>query len=332
MTITRFSRVLPLTLLIAGALQAADPPKQTVRILWRNPADLESRNLLYGQGGKKDIPSAGPFEFVKEDMNGTNPKFTVKDPNGVKWKVKLGPEVRSETVATRFVWAAGYFTDEDYFVDQAQITSVPFDKLRRLKGRISSDSVIHHARFELEHPDGEKKDTAWSWKHSEFAGSRELNGLRTMMALVNNWDLKEENNTVYLLKGDGGALYVVSDLGASFGRTSLGWNHAKSRDNLKAYEHSRFITHKNADRVDFATPGRPALIEIFNPHEYFMRVKLESIGHHIPRTDAKWIGTVLTRLSPAQIRDAFRAGGYSPQEVEAFARVVEKRIAELNAL
>ncbi|HEY3738511.1 MAG TPA: hypothetical protein VGL53_01645 [Bryobacteraceae bacterium] len=332
MTTTRFSRVLPLTLLIAGALQAAEPSKQTVRVLWRDPADLESRNLLYGAGGKNDTPIAGPFEFVKEDMNGTNPKFTVKDSKGLKWKVKLGPEARPETVATRFVWAAGYFTDEDYFVERAQITAVPFERLRRVKGGISSDSLVHNARFELEHPDGEKKDSTWSWKHSEFAGSRELNGLRTLMALVNNWDLKEENNTVYLLHSDGDALYVVSDLGATFGGTSLGWNHAKSRGNLKAYERSRFITHKHANRVDFASPGRPAIIEIFNPYEYFMRVRLESIGHHIPRADAKWIGTILARLSPEQIRDAFRAGGYTPKEVEAYASVVEKRIAALNAL
>jgi len=61
-------------------------------------------------------------------------------------------------------------------------------------------------------------------------------------------------------------------------------------------------------------------------------VDLEWIGRHIPRADAKWIGSELAKLSPQQIRDAFRAGGYSPEEVEGFARVVESRIAELNQL
>jgi hypothetical protein len=42
------------------------------------------------------------------------------------------------------------------------------------------------------------------------------------------------------------------------------------------------------------------------------------------------MGSLLAQLSPEQIRDAFRAGGYSPQEIEAYSRVVEQRIAQLQ--
>jgi len=56
------------------------------------------------------------------------------------------------------------------------------------------------------------------------------------------------------------------------------------------------------------------------------------IGNHIPLADAKWMGQLLAQLSPDQIRDAFRAAGYSPQEVDGFAKVIESRIAELNKL
>ena len=48
-------------------------------------------------------------------MNGTSPKLKVKDAQGVEWKVKMGAEPQAETAATRFLWAAGYFVDEDYF-------------------------------------------------------------------------------------------------------------------------------------------------------------------------------------------------------------------------
>jgi hypothetical protein len=44
------------------------------------------------------------------------------------------------------------------------------------------------------------------------------------------------------------------------------------------------------------------------------------------------MGQLLGRLSHEQIRDAFRAAGYSTQEANDFAGVVEGRIAELNAL
>jgi hypothetical protein len=71
---------------------------------------------------------------------------------------------------------------------------------------------------------------------------------------------------------------------------------------------------------------------LFNPHEFLMRVHLEWIGGRIPRTAAKWMGQQLAQLSPDHIRDAFRAAGYTPAEIEAFSTVLESRIAELNRL
>lgn len=334
MTIRARRRFLSFTVLIAGTLWGGELAKDAKGVLWREPVDIESRNLLYGSGGKNDSPADGPFVFLKENLDGTNPKFTVRDASGIKWKVKLGAEAKPEVAATRLVWAAGYSTDEDYFMDRAELTEVPFEHLRRLKGRISSDSIVKNARFERE-PKGTKKQDdspSWSWKSSESLDSREVNGLKTIMALINNWDLKAENNAVYDGPGES-KLYVVSDLGAAFGPSNIVVGVGRSRGNLNAYEHSHFITHKTAERVDFATPGFPTFFLIFaKPWNFFARIKMESIGHHVPRTDAKWIGSILARLSPAQIRDAFRAAQYSPEAVERFARVVESRIAELNAL
>jgi hypothetical protein len=44
------------------------------------------------------------------------------------------------------------------------------------------------------------------------------------------------------------------------------------------------------------------------------------------------MGQVLAQLSPEQIRDAFRAAGYPPDDAEGLAKVVENRIAQLKAL
>jgi hypothetical protein len=44
------------------------------------------------------------------------------------------------------------------------------------------------------------------------------------------------------------------------------------------------------------------------------------------------VGQLLARLSPSQIRDAFRGAGYSAEEIEEFSRVLEKRIALLTDL
>jgi hypothetical protein len=56
------------------------------------------------------------------------------------------------------------------------------------------------------------------------------------------------------------------------------------------------------------------------------------IGKHIPRQDAKWVGTLLAQLTDQQIADAFRAGGYSPVEVDQYTAAVKSRIAELESL
>ena len=55
-----------------------------------------------------------------------------------------------------------------------------------------------------------------------------------MMALINNWDLKDVNNAIYRGK-DGELVYMVSDLGASFGTTRLERSHEKAKGNLVSY-------------------------------------------------------------------------------------------------
>jgi hypothetical protein len=324
---------------VAGSAEAANKTSAAIvgtgpAALWRNPSDIASRNLFYGPGGKEHEPH-GPFTFLKEDLDGTNPKFEVQDGDGVKWKVKLGEEARPETVASRLVWAAGYFVNEDYFLPTFRAEDMPHH-LHRGQNRVASDGSIQNVRLKR-YLKGEKKVGTWQWRHDPFTGTRELNGLRVMMALLNNWDLKDINNSVYQEKGRDGSeesvqIYMVSDLGASFGTTGRSWTRAGSKGNLKAYRHSRFIRKVTPTYVDFNVPTRPAMIHFFELHEFISRMELRWIGNRIPRADARWMGQLLSRLSADQIRAAFRAGGYSPDEVEGFSRVVASRIAELNEL
>jgi hypothetical protein len=301
-------------------------------VLWRNPTDIASRDLFYGPGGEKHQPH-GPFTFIKEDLDGTSPKFDVRDGNDVKWKVKLGEEARPETVATRLVWAAGYFTDEDYFLPNLQVANMP-QRLHRGQELVARDGSMHNVRLKR-HMKGEEKLGNWQWRQDPFTNTRELNGLRVAMALINNWDLKDENNKVleYEHKGEGPEqIYEVSDLGASFGTTGRKRSRAVSKGNLQSYRRSQFITKVTPEFVDFKTPSRPSFVLIVNPREYISRVHLEWIGKHIPRGDARWLGELMARLSPAQIREAFRAAGYSREEIEGFSKIVEGRIAKLNEL
>jgi hypothetical protein len=98
------------------------------------------------------------------------------------------------------------------------------------------------------------------------------------------------------------------------------------------YADSTFVEKTTPDFIDFVMHSRPFLLSAVNVPNYRDRTRMEQVTRHIPRADAKWLGRRLSRLSGAQIRDAFRAGGYTHDEVEVYTRAMRARIAELGAL
>jgi hypothetical protein len=349
----------------AGDRKSAADPVKPVRIdaLWHDPGEISSLDLAFGSGGKDHVPRAdATYSFVKEDLNGTSTKFYVKDQDGVEWLVKVGDEARPETAATRFVWAMGYFTDEDYFVPRLHVSGM--GKLHRHSKSIHKDGTVTNARLKRRLK-GQKKLATWAWADNPFLGTRELNGLRVMMALMNNWDLKTVNNKIYGSKddkqadahpdeqeelGDGNDVaadnstpspsgevpaddvhYVVSDLGASFGRTGAFFSRSKGK--LKDYAKDKFIHATTPETVDFVMRTKPGgVIRFFKPGYARRRVALADAVENIPRADAKWIGSQLARLTPDQIRSAFLAAGFTAQEADGYSDILTERIAVLNAL
>jgi hypothetical protein len=128
--------------------------------LWREPSDITTRDLFYGPGGKDHEPH-GTFTFIKEDLDGTNPKIVVHDQDGVKWKVKLGGEARPETTASRLVWAVGYFANEDYFVSNLRVQNMPAH-LHRGQKLVAADGSLPNVRLKR-YLEGEKKIGNWRW-------------------------------------------------------------------------------------------------------------------------------------------------------------------------
>lgn len=103
--LTLFVILVALSFPVEGVVKKRDDAKEatgesTGVILWRNPTDIATRNLFYGPGGREHQPHS-QFTFLKEGLNGTNPKCVVRDQDGVKWKVKLGAGARPEAVASR---------------------------------------------------------------------------------------------------------------------------------------------------------------------------------------------------------------------------------------
>lgn len=293
--------------------------------LWRTRGDIGALNTLYGSGDKEQQP-IGKFTFIKEDKHGSAAKFELVDGRGVHWKAKLGEETQSETAATRLLWAAGYFTDEDYYLPEIRVAKMP--KLKRGHEFVTADGVVRSVRLERI-VTGQKKKGNWSWFKNPFVGTKEMNGLRIMMALINNWDLKEVNNAIYK-RADGGLTYVVSDLGASFGKT--GNIFTRSKSDPQDYNKSKFVQKVTSKDVDFFLSSRPFVLTAINVPNYVTRTHMQDIVKDIPLAHAKWLGKLLGQLSDEQIRDCFRAAGYSPEAVEGNASVVKERIRDLNSI
>ena len=80
--------------------------------------------------------------------------------------------------------------------------------------------------------------------------------------------------------------------------------------------------------VDFGTPARPSLEYLANPKEFIERIRMEWIGRNVPVADARWLGELLARLSPKQMRDAFRAAALAEDRAEY--KVIDRRPAPIG--
>lgn len=278
-------------------------------VLWREPTDIASRDLFLGSGGEEMKPDLSNVTFEKEEPSGYSVKYTVHDGAGKKWVVKLGNEARPETTANRLLWAAGYATETVYLAPCAHIKGAP--KPRKDVKRCEGDGFAD-ARFEAR-GEGVKRGDNWDWKSNPFAAKRELNGLLVMMALLNNWDLKTSNNVILqVTKPDGTTElhYVISDVGATFGKTGGPISH--SRNEPEKYVKTKFVEGTNGDRIKFAYSGKQG-----------------NLFDQVSVADAKWIGGVLAQLSDKQIEDAFRAADFTPEETQMLVAEVKERINEL---
>jgi hypothetical protein len=151
-----------------------------------------------------------------------------------------------------------------------------------------------------------------------------------LMSLMNNWDLTEINNKVYVF--DKERRFVDSDLGAAFGETGQVIPPA-TKSWLWGYEHTKFIRKRTPDTVSFVMRTRaPFIFMPFAPKLYSTYAHVERVAEDIPISDAVWMGSQLSKLTPEQVKDAFRTAGYPPDKVEGFARAFESRVAQLNSL
>ncbi len=275
-------------------------------VLWRDPGDTHERDLLLGPGGESMRPDLSQVTLIEKEKGGYSTKYRVRDASGHEWSAKIGKEAQSETAASRLLWGIGYFTDINYL-----IPSVRVEGLKK---------TLTNVRFSARPKDIKRLD-GFAWSNNPFVGSREFQGLKVMMALINNWDIKDSNNKIIVVSGKNGEnelQYEVHDLGGTFGKIShlpRFLQFKPDRNNPTAYARSHLVDKVKDGRVDF-----------------HYSVKRKNLFKNISVEDARWIGDQLSRLSDQQIEDAFRSANYTPEQVRIMTAAVRKRVAELNAL
>ncbi|HKR02158.1 MAG TPA: hypothetical protein VJT09_15890 [Pyrinomonadaceae bacterium] len=284
-------------------------PLQGTPVLWKDPGDISARNLLLGAGGEEMKPDISEVTFLKDEVGGYSAGFRVRDAAGNIWVAKLGKEAQPETASSRFVWAVGYVSEIHYLFPCVHIKGAPDKNVERCEGK-----GFANVRFEARPKNFKRQGTIWNWAKNPFSGTKELRGLIVLMAFLNNWDLKDDNNKlIYVPGSDGGQgeiHYILSDLGATFGKT--GGFMSRSRNDPEDYAKSRFIEGVEGGRVKFAYSGKNSAL--------FKDITVE---------DARWVGNLLSRLSDEQITDAFRAGNFTQEEIQLLVPAVRARINQL---
>jgi len=276
-------------------------PHTGTPVLWHEPGDIESRNLLLGAGGDAMKPDVSHVTFIDQKEGGYSTKYRVRDAAGNEWVAKIGKEAQPETSANRLVWAIGYETEIDYLIPHLVID-----------GKGAFDNVRLEAR-----PKSIKRTGNWKWEDNPFIGTPEFQGLKIMMLLINNWDMKEQNNQILATRDEGPGedelRYIISDLGASFGKT--GGAITRSRNKPSDYEKANFIEKVRGETIAFHYAG-----------------KNKKLFDNISVADARWLSRLLGRLSEEQIKDAFRAANYSSAEVDELSSAFRERINTLAAI
>jgi len=268
-------------------------------VLWRDPTDIASRNLLLGAGGKAMKPDISRLTFIEQKTGGYSTKYRVRDAKGNEWIAKIGKEAQPDTAANRLLWALGYETEIAYLVPKA-----------RIEGKGDFENVRLEAR-----PANIKRAGNWMWENNPFKDTPEFRGLKIIMVMINNWDMKDDNNQILAMRGDttgeGKLRYIISDLGGSFGKT--GGFFSRSRNEPSDYVKAEFIKKVNGDVIDFNYGG-----------------KNQKLFEGLTVADARWVSNLFKRLSDEQIKDAFRAANYTAEEVDMLAGALKARIAALE--
>lgn len=296
---------------LVGVAQDKDKDKNKTKasmpagkpVLWEQ-VNIADRDLYLGPGGEAMKPDVSTVTFLKEETQGHNKKYRIKDAKGMEWVAKFGSEAQPETAAVRILYGLGYKTEINYLVPKLTIPG---------KG------TFENVRLEARPPNFDRQDI-WKWRDNPFVGTDQLQGLKIMMVFFTNWDLLDLQNKVIRVNNNGTVedWYVISDLGATFGK--VGNNNlpfffriGRQTNKPEAWQQAGFISSVKGNTIDWDFRG-----------------KGRSMMDDITLANARWLADQLKQLSDQQISDAFRAANYTPDQIATLLSGFKSRVSVLD--
>ena len=280
-----------------------DPPAEIAQ-LWVEPEP--NRDLFYGVGGARLAPDPKAlFRVTEVKIGGFSPGYNVVDDQNRRWSAKLPPEASPEVAVARILWGLGYHQPPVYFLPEWTAAGADLPNPQ------------YPARFREFDPDfhGMAYKGTWSFYDNPFLGTRELNGLLVVQAMLGNSDVKDSNNGLFEFKEavEGAPRwYVVVDTGHSFARST---NTEPVGGDVAVFEKRQFIVSRNHGTVALNIQG-----------------KHRGLFDQMPAEHVVWICERLQRLTDRQWLDAFRAAGYEPATAGRFVAKMKAMAADGLAL
>jgi len=281
-------------------------PPNAAQLAQLHVQPLRARDLFHGVGGKSLAPDPkATYSVIEIKRAGFSRGYTVIGPGKREWSAKFPPEANTEITASRIMWGIGYHQPPIYLLREWTA------------GKATSPNPQLPARFREKDPDLNGLDAGdpWSYYQNPFVGTRQLNGLLALQAMLGNSDLKDAQNVVYKLDKElEGATrwYVARDLGQTFGRTGV---LEAPRGDIEVFEATPYIRGVENGKVRFDYRGRH-----------------KALFDNITPADVRWVCERLNGLTDQQWKDAFRAGGFDDPEAARFIRRMKQKISEGLAL
>jgi hypothetical protein len=158
-----------------------EKPLEGKPVMWER-VNIRQQDLFLGPGGEEMRPDLSRITFIKEEKEGYNKKYRIRDGSGRVWVAKIGKEAQPETAAVRLLSALGYKTEINYLVPSITIPTKKTYTNVRLEAR----------------PENVERLETWKWKRNPFIGTNEFQGLKMMMVFLNNWDIVDVQNKMLL--------------------------------------------------------------------------------------------------------------------------------------